>query len=100
MEAANVAVAGLQVSLVRRCVFEQLDIRTVAATDQGDLLDHRLGVDAQKILHERALVVGERAEGHCLLAADNLGEEVDGLLHVGHRNPGVIVSAHARNGIG
>ena len=90
----------LGVLLVGRGVFEQLDVRAEAAAHQRDLLDHRLGIDAQQILHERALVVGEGTERHGLLAADHLGEELNRLLHVGYRDPGMIVAAHAGDRIG
>ncbi len=56
------------------------------------------GCTAEQVLHEGALVVGERPEGHRLLAADDIGEEVDRLRHVGHGNAGMVVPAHAGNG--
>ena len=98
--AADVAVLRRGVLLVGRGVFEQLDVRAEAAAHQRDLLDHRLRIDAEQVLHEGALVVGERAERHRLLAADHLGEEIDRLLHVGHGDAGVVVAAHAGDGVG
>ena len=58
------------------------------------------GSTPEQVLHEGALVVGEGSERHRLLAADHVGEEVDCLRHVGHGDAGVVVAAHAGNGIG
>ena len=40
------------------------------------------GFTFEEILHEGALVVGERSERHRLLAADDVGEEIHRLRHV------------------
>jgi hypothetical protein len=37
---------------------------------------------------------------HGLLAANHVREEINGLLHIGHRDPGVIVSAQTGDAIG
>ena len=69
---------------------EQLDVGAATAADHGDLLDDRSRVDVEKVLHERARRVGERAERQRRDAAHHILEPRGGLGDVRHRDPDVV----------
>ena len=69
---------------------EQLDVGAATAADHRDPLDHRPRVDVEKVLHERARRVGERAEREGRDAAHHVLEPRDGLGDVRHGYPDVV----------
>src|SRR5262249_53557449 len=98
MMTADVAVARLLPVLVGRFVFEYLEIRSMAAAQEGELPHHGARMDAEMLRHP--LVLGlKRAEVVEFLAADDVDEEVDRLGQVGHGEADMVGAAqpgHAR----
>src|SRR6478609_234726 len=80
----------MTVTLVGRLVLEELDVRAVAHPQDGDLVDHGARVDAEQILHQRPLRVGDRAERERCTRAEDVLEPGDGLADIRDREPDMV----------
>ena len=70
-------------ALVRCLVLEQLDVGAAAEAKHGDLVDHRTWIDAEQIVHQRALRICDRAERQRRRRAHHVLEPGNGLADVG-----------------
>ena len=94
MVAAEVAVARLRALVRPGLVLEDLEVEAEAAAVEPDLPHDRARVDVEVVEHPVVVVahLGQRVD---VVAAQHVGEEGVGLLHIGDGDADVVAAAQS-----
>src|SRR5690606_15129636 len=98
MVAADVAVAGLAAVLIRCGIFEDLEIRSVAAAQESEPLHYRARMDVEMLLHPVAIGL-ERAALVERLAADDVDEECSRFVQIRHGEADMVGAGEPRHAV-
>ena len=92
--AGEVGVLRPRLVLVRGRVLEELDARAGAASELGDLIDHRPRMHTYEARHQASVRIEERAELERRYATENIDEPVARLSDIGHSDAKVVDPEH------